>query len=358
MKKKINFLQPLIPHYRDFFFIELNKLFSVNVFCPRDSSNKFFRSGSFQNKFISSFKIWKFFFYNPFPLFKENPDVIILMFQKGDFTTWILLITKIFHRKKIVLWGHGISIPNYFEEEMSPNFFLKLMAKMADSLWLYTSCEKKIWDFLSINNNIISLNNTLVVQGSDLSSSLNVNCLKNKYGIKETFIFIISIRFTNPFRRIDLLLDAIHELSNDKFGFIIIGDGNLKPDFSSFLNVYDFGAVYDPVIKSELFTIADIYFQPAWLGLSIVEALGFSLPIFTFERSEKVLQCVEYSYVVNLYNGLIFSNFKHFIDYCDHISSEELSILSVGAQVYYQNNLLPSNMINSASISLNILFNK
>jgi len=61
-------------------------------------------------------------------------------------------------------------------------------------------------------------------------------------------------------------------------------------------------------MKQNLFAIADLYYQPGWVGLSIVEALGYGKPIITFKRSVDVLQCVEYYYLENTKNSLIFEN--------------------------------------------------
>jgi hypothetical protein len=117
---------------------------------------------------------------------------------------------------------------------------------------------------------------------------------------------------------------VINSLDANRFGFVVIGAGKDKPDFSSYPNVYDFGAVYDAEVKRELFTLSDIYFQPGWVGLSIVEAMGYGLPIFTFKRSEDIYQCVEYDYIKSGVNGMIFSSVDECVSYIQNMSLTEL----------------------------------
>ena len=78
--------------------------------------------------------------------------------------------------------------------------------------------------------------------------------------------------------------------------------------------------------------IADIYFQPGWVGLSIVEAMAYGKPIFTFERSENTKQCVEYSYIKSSYNGLIFKDIDSCINTIANLGKDEIKRLGDNAK--------------------------
>ena len=209
--------------------------------------------------------------------------------------------------------------------------------------------EAKKWQTYFPNKKIVALNNTLNVTNeiSDDNQSYKEG-LKKKYNIKEKKIFIFCARFTNPHRRTDLLLEAIEKLNKKDFGFIIIGDGNHKPKFIDYNNVYDFGALYDSKIKQELFTIADLYFQPGWVGLSIVEAMAYGKPICTFIRSKETLQCVEYSYIIDGENGLIFNNINDFIKKIEAISFDKIKRMGDNAKILVKEKLTIENMVNNA----------
>jgi glycosyltransferase involved in cell wall biosynthesis len=350
---KIVILQPHIPHYREDFFKDLNKKVSLDVFCYEEAAKveaEKFKRSSFNNYYLGNLKYGPFLLYNFFKLFDKKYHVFVLMLHFGHLSTWFLLLTKKIHRKKVILWGQGISVKRYLKEETKPSLLLKLMIYLSDGVWFYTKKELTLWEKLFPNKNMISLNNTI----SDLKPILERNRdfnkiqLKMKYKITQEKCFIFCARFTNPHRRVDLLLSAINALDSNKFGFIIIGDGHYKPNFSSYKNVFDFGAVYDLDLKNELFDIADIYFQPGWIGLSVVEAMAYGKPIFTFKRSEEVLQCVEYYYIKNNVNGYIFDSLDSFINTVKSINEDKIMELGENAKKDVAEVLTMNNMVECA----------
>lgn len=315
MGKKLAILQPEIPHYRKAFFEELKRRCSVcdlyvyNTFDSARSNGFNFDTTGIRHIRTISFK--GIVLYNPFALLNRKYDTLVLMWHFAHLTTWLLLLTKFLHRKRIILWGQGISVKRYLREERHPDLKLRWMLRLADGAWTYMPKEERQWKGVCPGKPIVALCNTLtgIEKMIDFVPQKSKAELKSKYQIKEPVILIYCARFTNPYRRTDLLLRAIETLDKHKYGFVIIGDGPLKPDFNNYSNVYDFGAIYDTAEKQDLFALADFYYQPGWVGLSIVEALAYGKPVLTFRRSEETKQCVEYSYIHNGENGLIFDDF-------------------------------------------------
>lgn len=298
---------------------------------------------------ISNKSLHGFLWYNPKIMLSKKYDTLVLMLHFAHLTTWLLLFTKFIHRKKIILYGQGISVKRYIHEEKHPDWKLKWMIALADGIWVYMPKEERQWKAVFPKKKIVALNNTVTGMKDILKyhPDCDICLLKNKYNIREERVLIFCARFTSPHRRVDLLLETIQKLDAKRFGFIIIGDGINKPDFSKYKNVHDFGAVYDADVKRELFAIADIYFQPGWVGLSIVEAMGYGLPVFTFKRSEHTLQCVEYSYIISGENGMLFESMKQCIDILTDISHEELVCMGNSARQLAKT-LLPENMVEKA----------
>lgn len=351
---KIAILQPLVPHYRTEFFKLLDdkvNLLDIYVFYSNDQVLK-------QGFSIDEIKLYKIFnlefkgvlWYNPFKLLQKKYDTIVLMWHFAHITTWLLLLTKFIHRKKIILWGHGISVKRYLKEEKKPNFLLRFMLALADGAWVYMQKETNEWKKIFPNKDIVALNNTLSGTKDivEYKSLYGKEYLKRKFKIKETKILLFCARFNNPNRRIDLFFEAIDKLDKKSFGFVIIGDGIYKPDFTQYANVYDFGAVYDENIKHDLFTLSDLYFQPAWVGLSIVEAMAYGKPICTFMRNKDTLQCVEYSYIIDNENGLIFSDIFDCIDKLNSISNDDIIRMGNNARQLVKDKLLIGNMVKNA----------
>lgn len=357
MFSKLIIIQPHITHYRNDFIIGIaSHVNNIEIYCyeNRNAENKdFFISDDIETRYLSNKSFGPFLIYNPLPLIKRNEkEVLILMLHIGHLTTWLLLLTKCIHRKKIVLWGHGISIKRYLKEEKSPSIFMKTMISLADTVWLYTSKELSIWKRVLNHKNIISLENT--ISGIESISSLSHNVkdvasLKLKHGINHNLTFIYCARFTEN-RRIEHMVEFIEKSKEKDYGFIVIGEGQYKPNFSKYPNVYDFGKVYDTQLKQELFTISDLYFQPAWVGLSIVEAMGYGKPIITFKRTNDVLQCVEYAYL-NPRNSIIVNSVDDLIQKMETLDKSEIIGLSKEAKMQARK-LTMKNMVSNAIKSL------
>lgn len=349
---KIAILQPEVPHYRQEFFDLLkkeNESADLYVYNTLESArNSGFNISDDGVHYIPNRQWHGILLYNPLALLRGHYDVLVLMLHFAHITTWLLLLTKFIHRKKIILWGQGISVKRYLAEERKPDSKLRWQIALADGVWLYMEKEYAQWCKIFPKKNMVALNNTLSGVDKMLEYCGDKAALRQKYNIGEQTVFIFCARFESEYRRTDLLVEAIRRLDSSRFGFIIIGDGKNKPDFSGFNNVHDFGAVYDMAIKRELFTAADIYFQPGWVGLSIVEAMAYGLPIFTFERSEATKQCVEYSYIVDGDNGRIFKEINQFVDAVTTLPTSDIRRMGDNARNLVRSHLTPQQMVQRA----------
>lgn len=346
----IAILQPHVPHYREQFFEILGESEKTDIVCYdlEESKNNNFSEAKIPVVGIQVFQIGPLLLYNPFQFLQKKYDILVLMLHFGHLTTWFILLTKWIHHKKIILWGQGISVKRYLEEEKNPDWKLKWMIALSNGVWIYTEKEAEQWKKLFPKKPIVALNNTLQCSCNPKPDIAKIEGYKHKHHIIQKRILIFSARFENPYRRTDLLLEVINHLNPDKVGFIIIGSGSLKPDFSKYKNVYDFGKLYDDEIKGELFSMADIYFQPGWVGLSIVEAMSYALPIFTFRRSEDIKQCVEYSYIENGVNGCLFTSTAECMEKINSFADSELKTLGRNAQAKVLNQLNIELMVNAA----------
>jgi len=360
VKKRIAVLQPEVPHYREEFFRLLSEqcdTMDVFVYNSLEQTRKHSFNVNLNDnvKYIANWNLHEVLLYNPLPFCPKRYDTLVLMLHFAHLTTWLLLMTKWIHRKKIILWGQGISVKRYLKESKKPDWKLKWQMALADGAWIYEEPEAKQWQTIFPNKPIVALNNTLtgVEQKCQcVTSETEKAALKEKYHITQEVVLVFCARFENTYRRTDLLVEAIERLDSRKYGFIIIGDGRYKPDFSPYQHVYDFGAVYDDNIKRELFAAADIYFQPGWVGLSIVEAMAYGKPVFTFRRSEETLQCVEYCYIKEGKNGLVFDNMDECLLQLSSLSKEQIRQMGVQARQLVQRQLTPGKM---AATALSIL---
>lgn len=351
----ISILQPEVPHYRISFFKQLKQLLNgeVNVFVYNSlnsSKKQGFNVDVSDISYIPNIKRGGFLVYNPFCLLNSKTDVLVLMFHFAHLTTWLLLLTKWLHRKKIILWGQGISVKRYSKEESKPDLLLRWQLYLADGAWIYMPKEKEQWQAIFPNKPLVALGNTIAgaIDMVNYRPSFTTEELKQKYGIKQDVVFIYCARFNTPLRRTDIWEKVINELDAHKYGFIVIGDGDSKPDLAKYANVYDYGLLYDDFVKRELFAIADAYFQVAWMGLSIVEAMAYGKPVFTFKRTEEIKQGVEYDYIRHGETGLLFNDFSDCLNQINLIDKQEINKMGLKARELIRNSATPSSMAANA----------
>ncbi|MBS0027035.1 glycosyltransferase [Chitinophaga sp. 22321] len=355
----IAILQPLVPHYREHFFNRLRERAPFDLYCYDGAEalqKQHLAAGSTAVKSLPAWSVGPFVLYNPLRFFRSDYKVLVLMLNFAHVSTWMILLLKPFFKQKVILWGHGISVKRYVQEEQQPNLLLKWMMQLADATWFYTTREMELWRQIMPGMNAVALNNTIseverIIQQPVPDKTL----LREKYGIRARRVLIYCARFNETGRRIDLLQQLIAETDPEQYGFIIIGAGKYKPDFNGYTHVHDFGAVYDAEVKQELFGAADIYFQPGWVGLSAVEAMAYGKPVCTFKRSEAVLQCVEYSYIRDGYNGLIFDNMETCLYMLDKLSDNEINTMGQQARSFVRENLTMTAMVDNALHSLHAM---
>lgn len=358
----LGILYPRISHYREEFFEEIMKVHNIDFYLYesiKESEKDNFKNSYIQATYLKTFELLKKVrLINTIPMMKKKYDVVILIGEMRSISVWFLLIYYKFTKTKTILWGHGISIHTYLIESKKLNSLRVAFHKLADHNWYYTKNEVEIWKSYILEDRLTPLNNTINIEEIlNSTKSLDKEKLKDKYNINTEINFIFSARFSKLERRADLIPELVKLLDKDKYGFIIIGDGNLKPDFSSFSNVYDFGAIYDRDIKDELFEIADIYYQPGWMGLSTNEALAYGKMVLTFERSKEIKQCVEYTYL-NDKNSYIAKDMNDLVLFLSTLSYEEIIQYSNNAREYAQKNLTLKTMVDNALDSLKVLENQ
>lgn len=345
---KIAIIQPFIAHFREQFFNDLQTHVDYDLYSFQKIVAKHregLKAANIKYKKLKILHIKQFRLFNPFRILFHY-DTIVLCGEISIISNWvILLMNKVFLNRKILVWGHGAT----YSKKNPINFGHILMYCLSDGGIFYTSKEMRFWRRKFPKKQMTFLNNTIYIDQTYISAlnenkSENLKKLKTKYKIYQKELFISCHRFSNPNRRHDLLLQAVLKSNPNNVGFIIIGEGSLKPDFSDFSNVYDFGAVWDSQIKTELFFIANYYLQFGWTGLSIVEAFAFGKPVITMKRDSKTRHSVEYNYLKNGYNSIILNDINQLNNL--NLNQYDNEKLSLNALHTYNNDLRINHMVN------------
>ncbi len=195
-----------------------------------------------------------------------------------------------------VLWGHG-----YSKRERGWRRWLRWrVARLATAVLLYnhSTAERLVADGLPAERVFVALNtldqSEIQAARSDwLSRPADLATFRAEHGLTagRTVLFVSRL----DGNRVDLLIDAAVLLAEKMpdLKVVLIGKGDERPalerlaaDRGIAANVRFLGPVYGEPDLAPWFLCADAYCYPANIGLSLMHAFGYGLPVVTTDRTE------------------------------------------------------------------------
>ncbi len=289
---------------------------------------------------------------------KENKiEAVINILFKSDpgyfFFLASLIKTRIL-RIPLIYYGHGIDMQ---KDQWWRNILYNLMYYLYDGIILYTPAEKsKIWN--RFRHKITCANNTLDIDNTNIQE--NKEQIKIRYNISSPKIILTTGRLHSR-KKIEILSDIfIQNYKNSPdVGWVLVGpdlSDEVKKEIRGIKNVHFLGPVYDKTKMAEIFSIADLYCVPGALGLGIVEALYWGLPVLTMD----VNHGPEAYYLRNDQNALIARNKQELQQMIhDILFDDEKRILFSGnaRKVFFEEATL-DKMFEGFNLQLNRFFNE
>ena len=195
-----------------------------------------------------------------------------------------------------VLWGHG-----YSKRERGWRRWLRWrVARLATAVLLYNraTADRLIADGLPAERVFVALNtldqSEIQAARSDwLSRPADLAAFRAEHGLTDGRTVLFVSRLDG--NRVDLLIDAAALLAEKMpdLKVVLIGKGDERPalerraaDRGIAANVRFLGAVYGEADLAPWFLCADAYCYPANIGLSLMHAFGYGLPVVTTDRTE------------------------------------------------------------------------
>jgi glycosyltransferase involved in cell wall biosynthesis len=290
---RVLFVEPIIAHYRrdTFKLILENNNFSSSILAGNEYEGV--KPAEIDGSFICqylSFKLLGHRFYylknalNRIRVF--NPSIIVC--SGVDFhhlhTLAIFLYAKLKHIK-FVWWSHG----GFGRQGKLGKSIRAWFYRRSDFIFAYSG--KGVDNLLKLgvkSSKVLSVGNAIGTE----DYGFNYPRKDEKKGDKQiTLLFSGRI---NQKRRIEILLHAIKELKEiekHKIKCVVIGDGdtfNFKK-LSNSLGISDDVEFVGPKYGSEVvefFQNADIFVFPSGIGLSILHAFSYGLPVITTDRMD------------------------------------------------------------------------
>jgi len=191
-----------------------------------------------------------------------------------------------------VLWGHG-----YSKNESAIRFWLRRRSgRLATALLFYNRATAESYIragaarervFVALN----SLDQTPIQRERErwLAAPARLDEFRREQGLegRATVLFVSRLEAAN---RVDLLLEAASRLAGDLPGLrvVIVGTGAEQDRLESMAGslgiagvVRFVGAVYEEDRLAPWFLCSDVFCYPANIGLSLLHAFGYGLPVVT-----------------------------------------------------------------------------
>lgn len=218
---------------------------------------------------------------------KKKPDIIICTGFDPHLihTILIFLVHKIILRKKFIWWTHGTT----GKQGYLGFLFRKFFYKNADGFLVYS--QEGSDNLLKMN---VAADNIKIV-GNSLNKEdygfLNLDLIKESKKSEKKFTILFCGRIT-PSKKIDILIQSLSILKtnhNIDFKCIIIGGGDttdlkILTKQLQLENVVEFtGAKYGNE-TFPYFLNADLFVYPGGVGLSLLQAFSFGLPVITSDN--------------------------------------------------------------------------
>lgn len=256
-------------------------------------------------------------------LFKYKPDILITQGHIDLNEVIAIFICKILSIKHIT-WTHGYLHGDHNKYyKYLKEYIQHIEFKLSNSIITFSEKGRKhLIKKGIISSKIFHAPNTL--NTNLLTAKYNSICKKNskekikiQLGIPHNSRIILYCGRLQKRKKVDLLIKALVLLRKkmNNVYLLIIGDGEEKQKLEEYSkelflsnSISFLGSIYDEEILSIYYYISDVFVMPSWVGLSIVHAFCYHLPIIT-EKSD--LHAPEIQYFYNNYNGLYYEKDNH-----------------------------------------------
>ena len=291
-KLKILLIEPVLPHYRKDVFKILSKYNGFEIFYLAGEKYQNIESISIENSTLSchyTFTLFKHRFYFLKQAFSNvnriNPDIIVC--TGIDFhlihTILIFIWYRITKRKEFIWWSHATE----GRQGKIGYIIRKFFYRRSSGVMAYGLKGKDVLLTMGINKRKIAIVNNSI--NSADYGFFNYKLNDNKKEKRLTLLYCGRIRSE---KKVDLLINALGLLENEGYkDFIcyIIGDGKTMKLKQLAVNnkvkdkVIFTGAKYG-IDNHKYFLESDLFINPGGIGLAIVQAFSFGLPVITTDN--------------------------------------------------------------------------
>ncbi len=228
---------------------------------------------------------------------RRHTDVLLLSWSVNYLSLVPGLIRAKLAGVPTVLWGHGYSK----SEHPVRRFIRNLVARLATTLLFYNHTtarqfEREGWnpDRLFVALNALDQDPVQAARADWLSRPDDLRAFQAERGLDRGPVVLFVSRLYED-NRVDLLIDAMAELCEavPDVRLVVIGSGPAQAALERRAcelgvdgRIAMPGAVYGEEQLAPWFLSADVFCYPTNVGLSMLHAFGYGVPVVTSDRTE------------------------------------------------------------------------
>lgn len=249
---------------------------------------------------------------------RTHADVLILSWNTRYLSLVPALIKARLAGVKTILWGHGCSKT----ETGLRSMLRRQVARLGNALLLYNHTVANRyrdygWPAERVYVGLNSLDQTAARNARDLWSSdpVKLDTFRKEHGLDKG-PYILFVSRLDPANRLDLLVAAVAGLKERHPGLqaLIVGKGDeerkrleaLAESLGVTDNIRFLGAIYGEEQLAPYFMSSTVFCYPSNMGLSILHAFGYGLPVVCGDNQE--LMGPEVEALKSGENGLFFKH--------------------------------------------------
>lgn len=290
---KIRIFQPIVPEYRVALFDGLGRRYSgrIDIFAASHSGSD------------KSYALSQMPYDYGHPIRRMGPlhwqkglslkglhrgDVVVVCGDVHQISSiWIAVLARL-RGIKVVWWGHHKSA---LANELNVKIRLRIAKIFADVMLCYTDAGiRYLLEHGFRNGNVFATGNTIDISAVD--AAIRTWDGVRKFGSKKTLIFCGVLRYKV---RVDVLLKALKILQTLRRDIhcVIIGAGEKMAEWKALATnlVLDSDVTWVGEVRGQQnlapwFLSSDLFVYPGRIGLSIIHAFSFGLPVVLNDNAE------------------------------------------------------------------------
>jgi glycosyltransferase involved in cell wall biosynthesis len=296
--KKVYFVMPSLPAYREAFFERLSSLCTdpqLRILYGQNTGFKVvkqFQGGTIEKRSFPV-KEKKLFGLNVITMpglyryFKsDKPDAAIFLFNTGIISFWRVFIHCVIFRIPTAIWATGYVRPDLKPlQKLFRSFVNDTFLRLADFHICYGTGYRDRLVKMGIDaNRVFVAQNTIDIEKIVEENRSQVRTAEN--GKAPAFLYVGAV---TPAKKLDVAFRAFKRLKEEglQFTFAVVGEGSAKTNLSAMAcelgldgEISVKGALYGKELAGH-FLNADAFVLPGPGGLAVNEAMAYGLPVIS-----------------------------------------------------------------------------